>query len=351
MSDLFTTSTCSPVSPGSRLPRNGQTLWQTPNQEDAARAGSVEAWQEWEQDGRTTQCRLRNQIHASSPSPTPKSSHSPAPCTTGTSPNPSALAVSRTLHAIRFLSGQVLSRLTSLRAASHASRTPSPGNDSPAQTSETCGVSASECCGIYDPSMRCGKTSAAFLHPNQGFFSTEYVRTWPRAGMIVSGKLYQLPPLALPTDETECGLSQSWATANSRDWKDTITGKPPPSRMNHNEQTLGQQVFCMTSPAGRPDPASSNTSGSRQELWATPQASDPQHAGPNQRDSSGRPALPAQASKTQQGKLNPHWVATLMGYPAIWCELGRKFITVSSSLKATATPSSRSARPSSSNQS
>ena len=31
------------------------------------------------------------------------------------------------------------------------------------------------------------------------------------------------------------------------------------------------------------------------QQWATPQASDPEHSGPNQRSSSGRPALPAQA--------------------------------------------------------
>jgi hypothetical protein len=89
--------------------------------------------------------------------------------------------------------------------------------------------------------------------------------------------------------------------------------------------------------------------------WATPQASDPQHSGPNQRDSSGRPALPAQAMKeqwatpqtrdnrsggaerwenpqersrnlndqiasatTQNAKLNPRWVETLMGLPVGW---------------------------------
>ena len=266
MSDLFTTSTCSPVSPGSPSPRNGQTLWPTATtinrnsrnaitltghaHQNHGKAIGLEQAVEISQGILPKEAKTWDEIpeyyKSFAQSPTPKLNHSPAKCTTVTSPNQSALAASRTLHAIRFLSGQVLSRLTSLRAASPASRTASPGSDSPAQMTGTCGVNASECCGIYDPSMRCGKTSAAFLHPNQGFFSTEYVRTWPRAGMIVSGKLYQLPPLALPTDETECGLSQSWATANSRDWKDTITGKPPPSRMNHNEQTLGQQVFCMT---------------------------------------------------------------------------------------------------------
>lgn len=38
-------------------------------------------------------------------------------------------------------------------------------------------------------------------------------------------------------------------------------------------------------------------------------------------------------------KLNPHWVATLMGYPPLWCELGRKSTTASASSRATATPS------------
>jgi hypothetical protein len=37
--------------------------WQTPNVEDAARKGSKEAWKEYEDENRTTQCRLRNQIH------------------------------------------------------------------------------------------------------------------------------------------------------------------------------------------------------------------------------------------------------------------------------------------------
>jgi len=39
-------------------------LWQTASANDAGRQGSAEAWQEYEEDGRTTQCRLRNQIHA-----------------------------------------------------------------------------------------------------------------------------------------------------------------------------------------------------------------------------------------------------------------------------------------------
>ena len=82
--------------------------------------------------------------------------------------------------------------------------------------------------------------------------------------------------------------------------------------------------------------------------WSSPKASDPQHSGPNMRDSSVNYALPAQAVREtwatpqsrnwkeganplphglqqiqlpQQcgtGKLNPRWVETLMGLPIGW---------------------------------
>lgn len=46
------------------MPRTSGTesgLWQTPSVEDAGRTGSAEVWKEYEEEGRTTQCRLRNQ--------------------------------------------------------------------------------------------------------------------------------------------------------------------------------------------------------------------------------------------------------------------------------------------------
>ena len=38
--------------------------WFTPSVEDAAREGSAAAWRQYAEDGRTTQARLRNQIHS-----------------------------------------------------------------------------------------------------------------------------------------------------------------------------------------------------------------------------------------------------------------------------------------------
>ncbi|MGE4446629.1 MAG: hypothetical protein AB7C92_08330, partial [Synergistaceae bacterium] len=45
-----------------RTGETGCSLWQTPSVEDAGRKGSAEAWKQYAQDGRTTQCRLRNQV-------------------------------------------------------------------------------------------------------------------------------------------------------------------------------------------------------------------------------------------------------------------------------------------------
>jgi hypothetical protein len=81
-----------------------------------------------------------------------------------------------------------------------------------------------------------------------------------------------------------------------------------------------------------------DTLHSQMKAWATPTADDANNA---TRDSGQFQSLTRQA-----GKLNPHWVACLMGYPPLWCELGRKFTTASANSKGTGTPSSRKSRKS-----
>lgn len=162
--------------------------------------------------------------------------------------------------------------------------------------------------------------------------------------------------------------SSSWPTATTRDWKDTgdmtqsMVRKDGKVRMD----ILGRVVQANLSTAGSRQEswatATVSTGAHRQadgsmtpkldqqvKAWATPKASDPQHAGPNMRDSAGNYALPAQAvreswatptardrksgrgneerdykeltpmvERTQSGKLNPRWVETLMGLPVGW---------------------------------
>ena len=53
-----------------RTDASASGLWQTASVEDASRQGSAKGWEEWEKDGRTTQCRLRNEVQAKALWPT-----------------------------------------------------------------------------------------------------------------------------------------------------------------------------------------------------------------------------------------------------------------------------------------
>jgi hypothetical protein len=123
--------------------------------------------------------------------------------------------------------------------------------------------------------------------------------------------------------------SEEFPTPRTTDWKSTANAPSNPQRVEDGTATLGEFVHA--------------------KAWATPKASDPQHSGPNMRDSAGNYALPAQAvreqwgtptardhksgrgngerqykeltpmvERQQSGKLNPRWVETLMGLPIGW---------------------------------
>ena len=341
--------TFSVASEASPLPPKSQTEWRTPTAFD------------WKNTDCSTQVYLSDQVEGRtnkqdlSPSPTPKSNPSPAPCITGTFPIQSALAESRMLRAIQSLSDAVHSRLSSL-AAFLASRTVAPGSDSPAQMIETCGASAAEYLGSYDPDSHSLRMSQACLPLSLDGSSTESLATWPRCGMVSSGRLYQLPPLALPTEGNESGLSaeMNWPTATALEHKDSGSSYELLAKLDKGGRILRRiatlHLASLGPPApatGRADPVKPSTDGNRQELWATPKAEVDTTRTPN-----GNPAKDGKILNQQAGgKLNPHWVMTLMGYPPLWAELGRKFITGSRNSKAQATPSCQSAPPSSSTQS
>jgi len=349
------TLTFSAESEASPLPPKSPTLWPTPwaqEIDDSNGNVNLQTNEIVRPNGTRYGASLTTIIHAmskdSQPSPTPKSSHSPAPCITGTFPIQSALAESRMLHAIRCLSEQVTQRLALLRADSPANHTPARESDWLQRMNVTCGVSVSECFGTYDPATRCGKTSAGCCPPSRDFFSIVYCQTWPRAGTLVSGRLYQLVQLVPPTDETESGCSagMSWPTATSRDHKD---GTSRSCENVDDNGLLGRVIHRYSgqpsTATGRADPVKPSTDGNRQELWATPQVGM-LFAEKCKTANGGQFHIPQQiAPMGSKCKLNPHWVMTLMGYPPLWAELGRKFTTGSRNSKAQATPSSPKSPP------
>lgn len=355
MSEPSPSSTFFPELADSPLPPKSQTLWPTPNESDYTSKKTSQSWK----DKGAVNFTLANgdlmaELCAINQSPTPKSNHSPAPPITTTFPIASALEASKTLHAIQSLSDAVNSRLSSL-VDFLASRTASPESGKPLPTSGICGVSASESLGSYAPDSRCLKTSAACLQANGDFFTTAYCQTWPRFGLLVSGRLYPLPKLAHRTAAKESGFSAltNWPTASSRDYKDTPgmsqTGINPDGSERQRTDQLARAMYASGLPSQATGPAAPdnrNLDGNRQELWATPRTitGGPESAERKQelgRTNSGGGDLQSQAA----GKLNPQWVSCLMGYPPLWAELGRKFKIATRNSKATETPSSHKSPP------
>jgi len=271
--------------------------------------------------------------------PTPRSNPSPAPCITSAFQIRSALEESKTLAVIRSLSDAVYCRMLSAEA-SRVSRTVAPGNDLPAQTSATSGESVGVFLGTFDPASLCSRTSAACLQASQDFFSTAYLATWPRFGTLVNGRLYRQSPLALRTAGTEsgCYAGMSWPTPTKQDGENCAG----PSQFDRNSDPLNVAVLrgqpCPDSgPAGL---ASRSTDGSQAGLWRTP-TDDTKRGGSQdaEKRKAGGHTINLADQVHNQGKLNPHWVFCLMGYPPLWAELGRKFTTASRSSKRQATQS------------
>ena len=93
-----------------------------------------------------------------------------------------------------------------------------------------------------------------------------FSETWPRSGLMRNGTAYQLPPLVPLTDETASGY---WPTPLARDARTVKGGKRSP-----------------------------NATGSEPLI-----------------------TVAAEAEGRTDGRLNPHWVEWMMGYPDGWTEL------------------------------
>jgi len=246
---------------------------------------------------------------------------------------------------------------TSSLAVIPASHSQPPASDLEQTTSDTSGQLSQLAFGFCDQesvSSRTSRDTSALGYGKSSMSWEQWVteRRGEYSARLKSGR---------HTNASECSY---WPTAKARDWKDT-TGcsldavNPDGTHRNRRDRLVGAIAAEMSGP---PAPESPNTHGNHRELsaevqnpqWATPKASDPQHSGPNMRDSAGNYALPAQAVREtwatpqardnrsggaerwddpnrsrnlndqiatvtkQNAKLNPRWVETLMGLPVGW---------------------------------
>ena len=296
------------------------------------------------------------------PSPFPKSTNTRAQYSHTDSRASQTSAAFATSHAIHFLAQQVSARLTSLLAASRASRTASQDLEKPTKMTEIYGVSAQDCFGTFDRALHSlkmladcsrARTYPAMVSVQAAFFSTAYCQTWPSSGMVCYGKLFRLPPLVRLTDAIECGSSASrnWLTPtvvqiHRKDFAKTIAYFASIGR-KYGERCLEEQMQNWQTPTtqevehpyaeltetngrrtstgdshslnladsvlityGPHDQGKTNTDGNRPGAWKA----------------EGRPedTLCGQVKATTD-KLNPTWVESLMGFPPNWTQLPYNF--------------------------
>ena len=164
---------------------------------------------------------------------------------------------------------------------------------------------------------------------------TEFSETWPRSGMMRSGIAYQLPPLALGTDETASGL---WPTPLAQDGKQS--GLAPSGTGQTLKLSFAVQQF--PTPTARDYRSGSRSAeGWQKRLDHTRgwQLNDVVARFPTP-TANRRSGLQSHGVNVIHGLLNPLWVEWLMGFPAEW-----------TALSSSATPSSRKSRKSSAEQS
>ena len=112
----------------------------------------------------------------------------------------------------------VKSWISSLRASRANRSRKRSGRTSGRKTKETCGPKRSGSFAKWDPATCSWRTSQICFGGTLEPFSA----TWPRAGLVIDGTAYTLPPWAPIIDEIDCGL---WPTPAARDHKGTSSKK------------------------------------------------------------------------------------------------------------------------------
>lgn len=169
-----------------------------------------------------------------------------------------------------------------------------------------CGESLRESFANFDRESSSWKTSQRSLLGGWTSFS----ENWPRSGMMLSGRVFELPTLGLPTDETDSSSShggQQWNTPTVEDAG--RNGSPEWAKRWADGETIPETQQRLRT----------------QALWPTPKVQDEKHTTISPSEAArNTPTLATAAMLSQRsecptpGSLNPEWVGQLMGFPAGW---------------------------------
>lgn len=188
--------------------------------------------------------------------------------------------------------------IASMRA-SLALRLASLENERARWTKEICGLQPYESLGKFGPDWSFSKTSLDLFPADTGGQSYP---TFPASGMIVAGRCWELTRLVPRTEGNDGG---AWPT--------------PDAGMGRGTQA----EWAPKRPSGTPATYSLNQAV-RDRMWPTPRAF-------MHKDSSTDRAK-SNLGEVVGGKLNPRWVAWLMGWPTAWTD-SKHWATVKSRSK------------------
>ena len=196
----------------------------------------------------------------------------------------------------------------------------------------------------YDPDTSSWRTHQCSLLG--GFI--EFSETWPRWGSMRNGECWERVTLARLTEGIESGSLRQMTTPTANKWPTpaahiAIEGGYPAER-RRNEHTLTAQAIDRPR---WPTPQASDwklryptknwkgedlvstvnqREGRKPKNWPTPQASDNRDRGclstpaVKRRQKKGKQISLSMSASDKCGRLNPHWVAWLMGWPMGWTE-------------------------------
>lgn len=208
-----------------------------------------------------------------------------------------------------------------------------------------CGVSTRESFARFDHGTSSWRTSQLSVVEDLDRFS----ESWPRSGTMRGGIVYQLPPSAPLTRETDCS---SWPTPRASAGHSAWAGTKDATLIRRAESGFGVNLAEAVQMRERGLWPTPNTIGFRSDgelgllakaWWPTPTVA--MHKGSSERAMTRRddPSrlnarldYATERGEIKRGRLNPTWVEWLMGFPLGW-----------SALEPSATPLSRKSRKSS----